>query len=69
MVRANNHEDLLGVVLALSIFGSFQEKWLGFIWSFCPGGIPSTCVSSIVGTSWGDRIDPAAQAARTMLDG
>lgn len=42
----NSDEDLLGASLALSIFRSFQEARLGFLWSFCPGGILSICVSS-----------------------
>lgn len=42
----NSDEDLLGAILALSIFRSFQEARLGFLWSFCPGGILATCVSS-----------------------
>ena len=46
--------------LALSISGSFPSG------ISCPGGNSLVCVSSFVGTSWYDRIDPAAQAVNAM---
>lgn len=44
--------------------GVFEVERSGFICFSCPGGNALICVSSFVGTSWYDKIDPAAQAAK-----